>query len=126
MVSPGEPELAVAEAADMRFVAFLSRIIHLILALSRDVTVVPLWTRSFIRLLLGVLVVLLLLKVGLGDGLDGLHHGCRVQFGGNGGPSQDTCVQVSENTGVVVPGPLPGIGAEVLVGGVCRCQLEEM
>ena len=108
----------------MRAIAGLPRVLGLVGALARDITRVPFgagWGRTILSLPLHISCLDL-----SGDRLYGLHETGRVKFRPNAGPGCVAIVQVIEDPGAVVPGPVPGKGAVVRVRGEHGCQLEEM
>ena len=111
MIGLGMTKLAEAVGADVRTIAGLARIINLIGALARNITRVPFgagWSSSILRFS----PFLSLLEV-FGNCLNSLHHACWVKFGPNTGPGCVAIVQVIENPGAVVPGPVPGVGGVI-------------
>ena len=113
MVSLCVTKLTEAIGADMRAIAGLARIVNLIGALARNITSVPFgarWGRGILFLLL----LLFCLELS-GDRLYGLHHAGGIKFRPNTGPGCVPIVQVIEDPGAVVPGPMPGKGRVVRV-----------
>lgn len=121
-------ELGEAVGTDVRPVTGLPWIFYLIRALPRDIAGVPPgagWTiLSFLSERLS-LFFLLLLDL-LGNGLDGLHHAGRVHLVGDVGPGDVPMIQVTENPGIIVPGPVPGVGGVVSIGGEHGSEFQEV
>ena len=125
MVGSGKPILGEAIATDVGLGALLGGIIHLKLTLASHIAVVP-FRAGLVRLSPDFFLLLLHLDIWLGDSLNCLHHGGRVKLGVDGSPVQSPSIQVREDSGIVVPGSLPGIRGVLSVGGEHCSQLKQV